>query len=83
MAQQAMNPASICDTAGAIPGLAQWIKDLALPWLWCRLAVAAPILPLAWELPYVAGLALKSKTKMKTKEHLKVHCQSSPGGVAF
>ena len=35
--------------------------DLALLWLWSRLAAAAPIWPLAWELPYVAGAALKKK----------------------
>ena len=29
--------------------------------LWRRLAAAAPIPPLAWELPYAAGAALKSK----------------------
>ena len=34
--------------------------DLALLWLWCRLAAAAPIGPLAWELPYATGGALKS-----------------------
>ena len=34
-------------------------KDLALLWLWCRLAVAAPIPPLAWELPYASGAALR------------------------
>ena len=33
--------------------------DLALSWLWCKLAAAAPFQPLAWELPYVAGAALK------------------------
>ena len=27
-------------------------SDLALLWLWCRLATAAPIWPLAWELAY-------------------------------
>ena len=26
------------EVAGLIPGLAQWIKDLVLLWLWCRLA---------------------------------------------
>ena len=26
-------------------------SDLVLLWLWCRLAAAAPILPLAWVLP--------------------------------
>ena len=30
-----------------------------------RAAGAAPILPLAWELPYAAGVALKSKEKKK------------------
>ena len=40
-------------------------SDLALLWLWCRLVAAAPIRPLAWELLYVAGVALKSKKKKK------------------
>ena len=36
-------------------------------WLWCRPAAAGPILPLAWELPYAAGAALK-RPKRKRKE---------------
>jgi len=44
--------------------------DLVLLWLWCRLAAAAPIKPLAWEPPYAAGAALKrQKTKKKKKLH--------------
>ena len=42
-----------------------WGMDPVLPWLWCRLAAAAPIWPMAWELPYAAGVALKRKKKKK------------------
>ena len=34
-------------------------------WLWLWLAAAAPIQPLAWELPYASGVVLKSKKKKK------------------
>ena len=41
-------------------------SDLVLLWLWCRLAAAALIQPLAWEPPYAVGAALKrQKTKKK------------------
>jgi len=67
------------EDVGSILGLTQWVKnpllswtagvgptygwDLVLLWLWCTLAAAAPIQPLAWELPYAAGAALKRKKK--------------------
>ena len=51
-----------------IPGLAQWVKDLAWLWLWWWLVVTAPVGPLAWERPYAVGMALKrQKTKKKKK----------------
>ena len=40
-------------------------------WLWCRLVAVAPIRPLAWEPPYAAHVALKSKKKKKKKNHKK------------
>ena len=38
--------------------------DPVLPWLWHRLAAVALIQLLAWELPYVAGVALKKSEKI-------------------
>ena len=43
--------------------------DLAL--LWRRLAAVAPIRPLAWELPYATGTALKKKKKKREREREK------------
>ena len=65
MAQQLTNPTGIREDAGSIPasvsGLRIWhccesgvghrhSSDPALLWLWCRLATAAQIQPLDWEL---------------------------------
>ena len=60
MALRVMNLTIICEDACLIPGIARWIKDPALLWLWHRLAAAAVIQFLAWELPYATGAALKS-----------------------
>ena len=42
-------------------------SDPELLWLWCRPAAVALIWPLAWELPYAASAALKSKKKKRGK----------------
>ena len=57
-----------------------WVRSLASfsglrMWhcheLWCRPAAVVPIRPLAWEPPYVRGVALKRKGKKKKKEREK------------
>ena len=56
------------EVEGSTPGLAEWVKDPALLWLWGRPAATAPITPLAWEPPHAVGAALKrQKTKNKIK----------------
>ena len=52
--------------------------NLVLLWLWPRMAAEALIQPLAWELSYAAGVALKrpkqtnKQTKNKNKKPLDV-----------
>ena len=45
--------------------------DPMLLWLWCGPAAEALIRPLAWELPYVVGEALKKPKKKKKKNQPK------------
>ena len=43
MVQRVKNLTSIREDTGSVLGLAQWVEDLALLWLWCRLPAAAPV----------------------------------------
>ena len=72
-----MNPTSIHEDTGLISGLSGlriWRAmsygvgcrlglDPTLLWLWRRPVAVALIRPLAWELSYVMGAALKKKKK--------------------
>ena len=70
--QWKMNLTSSHEDAASTPGLNQWVMDLALLWLWCRLAATAPVRPLAWEPPYAASAAKKIKIKINFKKRVEV-----------
>ena len=57
-------------------------SDLALLWLWHRLAAVAPIGPLAWEPPYAARAALKKKEK-NGYSYLNYMCSTDPSPSVY
>ena len=65
MAQWLKNPTGNHEVGGSIPGLAQWVADPVLLWLWRRLVATAPTGSLAWEPPYAMGAALEKTERQK------------------
>jgi len=55
----------LCGGSILIPGLAQWVKDLVLPQLCHSLQLQLRFYPLAWELSYTVGTAIKKKKERK------------------
>ena len=47
-------------------------SDLVLLWLWHRLAAAAVIRPLAWELAYAMNMALKKEKEEEKRKQIKI-----------
>ena len=61
-----------------------YVTDMAwisLLWLWRKLAAAALICPLDWELPFAAGIALKNKRTKNKYIHIYLEARAGAMGL--
>ena len=74
-----MNTTRIREDVGSILALLSELRIRCCCELWCGPAAAAPILSLAWELPYAVDVGLKSKKKKKKrkKEKGNITCRNN------
>ena len=62
-----LNPTTIHEDAGLIPGLTHWVECLALLRLWCRPAAVAPIGPLGTSICHGCGPKKQKRRKLRHK----------------
>ena len=58
-----------------------WGMGLSLLWLWHKPVATALIQPLAWEITYAVGVALKRQKKKKKVSERKENWREFPGGL--
>ena len=71
MAQQLTNPSSIHGDAGSTLGLACWVGDPVLLWLWCRPAAGSSDSSPSLGTSMCSGCGPKKKKKLWLSVHLK------------
>ena len=68
MAQWLTNQTRNHEVSVSIPGLAKWVKDPALLWLWSGPLAMVPIRPLAWGTSICCGSSPRNGKKTKKKK---------------
>ena len=88
MTQWLMNLTRNHEVSGAIPGLAQWVKDPTSLWLWHKPAAEAPIQPLSLGASICRKSSPRKRRKTKKKkitvnEMIAIKNWKSPKGIKY